>query len=418
MRQPFGTATLDQEVIKGIEEAAGQTGAGRKKEVVMQVRPHLLYLPNQLAGSSLVEPGTTFNLFDRVVNIREGFSVPLGLRGTLIRVQKGAKQEDNLYDVLFDEPFAGGLTLRCSPGRGYRLPGSALINLSFKMGRVVMEPPQGHQAWSKGGVKPRAVVQPFKEGRDGGEGRNQLARSNVWDQQGSRGPTGQVAPNSNSRGGRGGRGRGAVSMGKGRGRQVEQGGVQILKREQVQQQQAEGGNFQDMWAAMAQNAAQDPPGTNTSSTSSVADMEQNLKAMLNIGGGKGKGEAVKLAPGGLQPGEQVSSSGQAREDNPLLALLTNQSFCSDLLALLNSQGRGQPRYDHIRDPVSGGINAPVTLDDGSIFHSPLPMKDQDAACELAAKLALESVRKEIEGSNRVAKIGQGVQHGSGGKQAT
>jgi len=207
-------------------------------------------------------------------------------------------------------------------------------------------------------------------------------------------------------------------MGKGRGRQVEQGGVQILKREQVQQQQAEGGgNFQDMWAAMAQNASQDPAGTNTSSTSSVADMEQNLKAMLNIGGGKGKGEAVKLAPGGLQPGEQVSSSGQAREDNPLLALLTNQSFCSDLLALLKSQGRGQPRYDHIRDPVSGGINAQVTLDDGSIFHSPLPMKDQDAACELAAKLALESVRKEVEGCSRGAKIGQGVQHG-GGKQAT
>ena len=23
------------------------------------------------------------------------------------------------------------------------------------------------------------------------------------------------------------------------------------------------------------------------------------------------------------------------------------------------QGRGQPRYDHIRDPVSGGINAQV-----------------------------------------------------------
>ena len=37
--------------------------------------------------------------------------------------------------------------------------------------------------------------------------------------------------------------------------------------------------------------------------------------------------------------------------------------------------------------------------------------------QLAAKLALESVRKEVEGSSRGAKIGQGVQHG-GGKQAT
>ena len=78
------------------------------------------------------------------------------------------------------------------------------------------------------------------------------------------------------------------------------------------------------------------------------------------------------------------------------------------------------------------INPQVTLDDGSIFHSPLPMPDQDAACEvgqfrtqtsshfysrlqLAAKLALESLRKEVENSSRVAREGQGV-HG-GGKQA-
>ena len=100
----------------------------------MQVRPHLLYLPNQLAGSSLVEPGTVFSLFDRVVNVREGFSVPLGLRGVIIRIQKGEKVEDNLYDVLFDEVFTGGLSLRCSSGRGYRLPGSALINITFKEG--------------------------------------------------------------------------------------------------------------------------------------------------------------------------------------------------------------------------------------------------------------------------------------------
>merc|ERR1719270_3317375 len=141
-----------------------EVGANRK-DIVMQVRPHLLYLPNQFAGSSLVEPGTVFSLFDRVVNVREGFSVPLGLRGTIIRVQKGAKQEDNLYDVLFDEPFAGGLALRCSPGRGYRLPGSALINLSFKTGRVATEFQGEKKAWSKDREKPRAVAQPFKEER-------------------------------------------------------------------------------------------------------------------------------------------------------------------------------------------------------------------------------------------------------------
>ena len=57
--------------------------------------------------------------------------MPLGLRGILTRIQKGSKPEDNLYDVVFDEEFTGGLSLNCSPGRGYRLPGSALLNIRF-----------------------------------------------------------------------------------------------------------------------------------------------------------------------------------------------------------------------------------------------------------------------------------------------
>ena len=59
--------------------------------------------------------------------------MPLGLRGTLIRIQKGTRPSDNLYDVVFDKPFIGGLALNCTAGRGYRLPGSALINISFKV---------------------------------------------------------------------------------------------------------------------------------------------------------------------------------------------------------------------------------------------------------------------------------------------
>lgn len=35
------------------------------------------------------------------------------------------------YDVLFDKGFAGGLKLRCSPNRGFRLAGQALINIGY-----------------------------------------------------------------------------------------------------------------------------------------------------------------------------------------------------------------------------------------------------------------------------------------------
>ena len=46
-RQPFGTETVSDTLIAAIEKL---TEAGQTKEVVMQVRPHLLYLPNQFAG--------------------------------------------------------------------------------------------------------------------------------------------------------------------------------------------------------------------------------------------------------------------------------------------------------------------------------------------------------------------------------
>ena len=35
-----------------------------------------------------------------------------------------------IYEVLFDEEFLGGLTLRCTPNRAYCLPPSCLLNLS------------------------------------------------------------------------------------------------------------------------------------------------------------------------------------------------------------------------------------------------------------------------------------------------
>lgn len=35
-----------------------------------------------------------------------------------------------MYDVVFDQKFAGGVALCCTPGRGYRLPKAAIINIS------------------------------------------------------------------------------------------------------------------------------------------------------------------------------------------------------------------------------------------------------------------------------------------------
>ena len=51
-------------------------------------------------------------MFDRVINIREGYTVPPGLRGTIIGIISAEKERDVVYEVLFDENFLGGLTLR------------------------------------------------------------------------------------------------------------------------------------------------------------------------------------------------------------------------------------------------------------------------------------------------------------------
>ena len=58
------------------------------------------------------DPTTVYELFDRVVNVRDGYSVPLGLRGTVVGIRSAQKEQDVLYEVLFDEEFLGGLSLR------------------------------------------------------------------------------------------------------------------------------------------------------------------------------------------------------------------------------------------------------------------------------------------------------------------
>lgn len=81
-------------------------------------------------GALLPDPSAIYKMLDRVVNVREGYTVPLGLKGTIVGIHKVPNEEDS-YDIVFDKPFNGGLVLNgCSPGRGYKLSKLALINVS------------------------------------------------------------------------------------------------------------------------------------------------------------------------------------------------------------------------------------------------------------------------------------------------
>lgn len=68
--------------------------------------------PLEAQSNVMPDASTVYELFDRVVNVREGFTVPLGLRGTVVGVLSAVKEQDRLYEVVFDEEFVGGLTIR------------------------------------------------------------------------------------------------------------------------------------------------------------------------------------------------------------------------------------------------------------------------------------------------------------------
>lgn len=156
-KQPCGTLTVDEPLVKAIEEALADSDAQRqpKKQITMQVKPHLIYKPNLTKGASMPDPDTTFELLDRVVNIRDGFSVPLGLRGTIIGLHKAIKPEESMVEVLFDSEFQGGLAIRSSQGRSYRLPGSAIINITHS------ERANRPRRDTRNTSKPTAVVPPL-----------------------------------------------------------------------------------------------------------------------------------------------------------------------------------------------------------------------------------------------------------------
>ncbi|XP_061221246.1 5'-3' exoribonuclease 1 isoform X1 [Neopsephotus bourkii] len=128
---------LDAAIVEKIEEEIEKCKQKKSnKKVRVTVKPHLLYRsfghcqPLEQQNGVVPDRDAEYKLFDRVVNVRENFSVPVGLRGTIIGIKGASRETDVLFEVLFDEEFLGGLTIRCSPARGYRLPSSALINLS------------------------------------------------------------------------------------------------------------------------------------------------------------------------------------------------------------------------------------------------------------------------------------------------
>lgn len=104
-----------------------------------------MYKPNLNDINVVPDPKATFELFDRVVIVRDQYSVPLGMRGTIISIlprsdpnpirQENINVVDFIYEILFDKPFELGVSI---PGiaekRTFKVRKSVLLNITYGSG--------------------------------------------------------------------------------------------------------------------------------------------------------------------------------------------------------------------------------------------------------------------------------------------
>lgn len=108
-----GVEQVDPEIVAEIEKEVGNSLKVQKslcKTISMQVKPHLLYKSGLNQGHMAPDPQAFHRLFDRIVSVRESHSVPFGYKGTIIGCTKGENSIENMYEIVFDKPFAGKFT--------------------------------------------------------------------------------------------------------------------------------------------------------------------------------------------------------------------------------------------------------------------------------------------------------------------
>ena len=78
------------------------------------------------------DPTVTWEVYDRVVTVREGAVIPVGLRGTVIAVNRTDLRSTDSLTVLYDSKFSVGDHMT----RSLDTPAYALLNLSHGWRRM------------------------------------------------------------------------------------------------------------------------------------------------------------------------------------------------------------------------------------------------------------------------------------------
>lgn len=113
-RRTIGSEAIEKEIVDEIAKQVMETKDMPMRKVTMQVKPHLLYAPN-LAIFTTKAPdfNASYQLFDRVVVARETEKYSVGMKGTVIGInrvkdlnpvrQDCINREDIYCEILFDD---------------------------------------------------------------------------------------------------------------------------------------------------------------------------------------------------------------------------------------------------------------------------------------------------------------------------
>ncbi|GBP27597.1 5'-3' exoribonuclease 1 [Eumeta japonica] len=145
VRRECGSEALEPEEMKQLAQSIdtqNENFINQDKNIALQVKLNLLYKPDLHEGNISPDPKADFQIYDRVVCVANNMTVPLGAKGTVTAIYQPSatntvRLSDKLnseptYQVLFDEPFPGGMQeeLFDTP-RFYRLFSTCLLNISY-----------------------------------------------------------------------------------------------------------------------------------------------------------------------------------------------------------------------------------------------------------------------------------------------
>lgn len=104
------TQTLGLDAVPRLEKCISNLSSNNtSKTVETKVSPGVLFRPGMIIGLVPPDVKAQHKLLDRIICVRENYTVPLGLEGTIIGIQEKNDKWENIYEVLFDSPFTGNV---------------------------------------------------------------------------------------------------------------------------------------------------------------------------------------------------------------------------------------------------------------------------------------------------------------------